>query len=412
MTSKPSNIPPTDQLPPIVCVGFPRWEGTDYLSSTVQLMSELASSGQRVLYVDYPFTYKDLWQHRPGVPTDELKGRAPALQSRELPTGGLVQLLRLPPFAPANFLRAEWTYDTLLKWNARRATKAIRRALFELNWNAPIVINAFNPALGNALAGKLNERLLVYYCYDEISAAPWIARHGTRHEQHFLKTADLTLVSSQGLYETKKHAAKSIKLVKNGVNLHLFRATGDRPGDVPEGPVIGYVGSVDDRLDYELLTAIARRFPETALVFVGRIMAEAAANKLAELPNVHLLGSRPPAQLGNYLMTFGVGLIPFVKNKLTAGIYPLKINEYLAMGLPVISTSFADLSDFASHLPETPDTDTFLTAVDKALCGQAPGNAASRISFAAANSWRARAGQIKEALQEVLITKKTVPQDA
>lgn len=390
-----------EQLPPIVCVGFPRWEGTDYLSSTVQLMSELAQN-HRVLYVDYPFTYKDLWQQGPGVPVAELKGDAPALQVRHLPQGGKVHLLRLPPFVPANFLRTNLVYDTVLGWNTQRAAKAIRAALVSLDWNAPLVINAFNPALGNALAGKLGEQMLVYYCYDEISAAPWIARHGARHEQQFLQRADLTLVSSQGLYQQKSKLAREIALVKNGVNLELFQAKGQRPQDVPQGAVIGYVGSVDDRLDYELLTAVAKRFPQTSLVFVGRIMAEAAAQALSVLPNVHLLGSRPAEQLGDYLATFTIGLIPFVKNDLTAGIYPLKINEYLALGLPVVSTDFADLSDFAGYIQEAGDTSIFLAATEKALHGQAPATPATRKEFAASNSWSARAQQIVEVLQQQL----------
>lgn len=389
------------QLPPIVCVGFPRWEGTDYLSSTVQLMTELAQN-HRVLYVDYPFTYKDLWQQGKGVPVAELKGQAPALQVRKLPKGGKVHLLRLPPFAPANFLRTSIAYDTVLAWNGQRAAKAIRTALQTLGWNAPLVINAFNPALGNALAGKLGEQMLVYYCYDEISAAPWIARHGARHEQMFLQRADLTLVSSQGLYQQKGKVAREVALVKNGVNLELFQAQGQRPEDVPSGAAIGYIGSVDDRLDYDLLTVLAQRFPQANLVFVGRIMAAAAAQKLATLPNVYLLGSRPVEQLGDYLASFTVGLIPFVKNELTAGIYPLKINEYLALGLPVVSTDFADLSDFAEQIQEAGDIDAFLAATDRALADQAPSTAEGRKRFAASNSWSARSQQIVEVLQQQL----------
>ncbi|WP_367387836.1 glycosyltransferase [Lewinella sp. LCG006] len=390
-------------LPPIVCVGFPRWEGADYLSSTVQLMGELARK-HRVLYVDYPFTYKDVWGNDEGVPRAALSGETPALQERILAHGGKVQLLRLPPFLPANFLTNNLAYDAVLAWNAQRAARAIRKALKQLAWENPIVINAFNPALGNALAGKLNEQLLVYYCYDEISAAPWIAQHGARHEQRFLANVDLTIVSSQGLYDHKKGNTPAIALVKNGVNLDLFKTTGQRPTDVPDGQIIGYVGSVDDRLNYQLLDSIALSYPEVALVFVGRIMAERAARKLATLPNVHLLGPKPPEQLGDYLESFSLGLIPFVKNDLTAGIYPLKINEYLALGLPVVSTNFADLSDFSGFIEEAPNTAVFLKAVARALSGQAPATPSERRNFAAENSWQGRAEKLTTILTNHLIT--------
>lgn len=388
-------------LPPIVCVGFPRWEGTDYLSSTVQLMGELARH-HRVLYVDYPFTYKDLWGKDAGVPRAAIQGKAPALQERTLAHGGKVQLLRLPPFIPANFLRTNLAYDAVLAWNAQRAGRAIRQALKQLAWEHPVVINAFNPALGNALAGKLEEQLLAYYCYDEISAAPWIARHGARHEQQFLAKVDVTIVSSQGLYDQKKESTPAITLVKNGVNLDVFKPTGQRPADLPTGPVIGYVGSVDDRLDYKLLAAIALNHPEASLVFVGRIMAEQTVRQLGRLPNVYLLGSKPVEQLGDYLAAFSVGLIPFVKNDLTAGIYPLKINEYLALGLPVVSTSFADLSDFTGFIEEAADTATFLKATERALSGHAPADPTARRNFAAGNSWQGRAEKLATTLAEQL----------
>lgn len=390
-------------LPPLVCLGIPRWEGSNYLSSTVQLMAELARQ-ERVLYVDYPYTYKDMWaaskQQDSGVPLAELRGQAASLQVRQLPHGGEVQLLRLPPFVPTNFLKLPFLHDQMLRWNARRAKRSIVRALQQLKWENPIVINAFNPALGNMLAGQLQESALVYYCYDEISAAPWMARHGARHEQAFLSTADLTIVSSQGLYEAKSKDAKKCSLVKNGVDLELFKAKGLRPTDLPKQPIIGYVGSVDDRLDYDLLKAIAITYPDWALVFVGRIVDEAAAEKIATLPNVHLLGARPAAQLGNYLDAFHLGLIPFVKNDLTAGIYPLKINEYLALGLPVVSTDFADLSDFAAHTAIAKNTSDFIRLLGKKLKKESTmEEIAARKSFAAQNSWTGRAAEIRQLLR-------------
>ncbi|MEM1215326.1 MAG: glycosyltransferase [Bacteroidota bacterium] len=401
LTSPARKTTQTTELPPIVCFGIPRWEGSSYLSSTVQLMKELART-QRVLYVDYPYTYKDLFAAQrgqdAGIPLAELKGQAPRLQSRQLADGSTVQLLRLPPFAPANFVSHNWLHDQILAWNARRTIKAVRAALAELGWRQPIVVNAFNPALGNQLAEQLDESLLVYYCYDEISAAPWMAKHGARHETAFLQRADLTLVSSAGLYRNKKAAARACALVKNGVDLGVFQTTGERPTDLPSTPIIGYIGSVDDRLDYDVLQTVAETHPDASLVFLGRIMDEAAAQRMRRFPNVYVLGPRPIDQLGNYLAAFDVGLIPFVKNDLTAGIYPLKINEYLALGLPVVSTDFADLSDFRAVAAVANDTTSFLSATAQALAGAGLGTKDERIAFAEQNSWAGRAEQIVDLL--------------
>jgi len=398
------------KFPPIVCVGFPRWEGSDYLSSTVQLMGELAKT-DRVLYVDYPFTYKDLVDahlgNNPGVPAAELRGTAPRLQPRTLANGATLQLLRLPPFVPANFLNSPVYFDRINQWNARRAGRAILAALKKLGWEQPIVINAFNPALGNMLAGTLNESLLVYYCYDEISAAFWIARHGTRHERTFLQRADLTIVSSTGLYGAKFGQAKNCALVKNGVDLSLFKSQGTRPGDLPWQPIMGYIGTVDDRLDFELLEALAQAYPSCTLVFVGRVLATKQAAQLARFPNVHLLGPRPAATLGDYLAAFKLGLIPFVKNDLTAGIYPLKINEYLALGLPVVATDFADLSDFIRFLQVGTTTSGFIAATGAILATENTADANARRAFAQLNSWTGRALEMRRLLHQEWTKKQT-----
>ncbi|RME92236.1 MAG: glycosyltransferase family 1 protein [Bacteroidetes bacterium] len=379
---------------PIVCVGLPPWEGGDYLKSTVQLMQCLART-QRVLYVDYPYTYLDLWRARrstkPDVPVAALADAGQRLQQLQRTQSGALYLLRLPPFVPANFLSASWAYDSVLAFNARRARLAIRQALTTLGWETPIVINAFNPALGNALAGKLGEQQLVYYCYDEISAAPWISRHGSRHERAFLAQVDLTIVSSTGLAQTKAPLTKRCAVVKNGVDLSLFRAGAARPADLPEGPLIGYLGSVDDRLDYELLERIARSFPQAKLVILGRLVQRQKAMLLDQHANVYVLGSRPPEQLGAYVAHFDLGLIPFVKNELTAGIYPLKINEYLALGKPVVSTDFADLSDFTDYCYIATDHEAFLEQVAATLAGTSPGCPATCRAFAQRNSWESRA---------------------
>lgn len=405
MINNGNNISSSQKRQPIVCVGFPRWEGTSYLSSTVQLMSELSQS-HPVLYVDYPFTFKDVWTAKKykntGIPFDELTGKAPVLQERILKNGHKIHLLRLPPFLPANFLKSATIYDQITAWNGRKAQKTILKALDSLGWKAPIVINTFNPALGNVLAGKLGESQLVYYCYDEIGAAPWVGRHGARHEPIFLGKVDQTIVSSAGLYVSKKELTKSCNIVKNGVDLSVFSANGERPSDLPKGTIIGYIGSVDDRLDYDLLEAIAQTYTYAHLVLLGRIMDEAAAENLNKLNNVHILGARPIGQLGNYLQAFDVGLIPFVKNELTAGIYPLKINEYLALGLPVVSTHFADLSDFVGVCAIANDHAQFIQKINFALQDKNPITVSERKVFASQNTWTSRAAEFAE-----LIDKKT-----
>ncbi len=386
----------------IICVAFPKWEG-DYLKSTVELMKELARHNE-LLYVDYPYTLKDLALSGlggPSVPTAPLLGLRPRLRLQGFEGGSKLWLLTLPPSWPINWLGQPQSYDRLLSWNAHWARRCIRRAMEQLGFQRPIVINAFNPALGNALAGQLDESCLVYYCYDEISAANWIGKHGTRHEQAFLRRADLTIVSSAPLLAAKAPLAQRCALVKNGVNLEHFSQPGPRPLDLPpaDTPLIGYLGSLDERLDYDLLAFLAQRLPSCRFALVGRLVSSEAEARLGRLPNVDLLGAKPPAALSSYVAAFDLCLIPFIKSRLTAGIYPLKINEYLALGKPVVATDFSDLSDFAGLIELAGSPAQFLAAVKQAL--DAPLSAderASRRAFALANSWAQRAADFGAAI--------------
>lgn len=393
----------------IVCIGFPKWEG-DYMKSTVSLMSELAKIHD-VLYVDYPYTWKDLVFRALGRDTTasvtRILGLQPRLRSQRLSGGQTIHLLTLPPFIPANWTSSERTYDRLLGLNGSLAQRAILKAMTDLQFERPIVINAFNPALGNALQNKLGEECLVYYCYDEISAAQWINKHGSRHEKEFLSEVDLTIVTSTGLLNTKTPDTSDCVLVKNGVSLNLFR--GDIARISKRRPRIGYLGSLDERVDLSLLEHLIQTFPVWEFQFVGRIVLPDLAEQLKRFPNVAVLGAQPLEDLGGIVAGYDVGLIPFKKNELTAGIYPLKINEYLAMGTPVVSTDFADLSDFedVAFVGRTPDE--FAGLIQEALLQNDDEAIERRKAFARSNSWAARATAFDDALDQVLAAKSGKP---
>lgn len=376
------------------------------MKSTVSLMSELAKT-QDVLYVDYPYTWKDLVfrmlgrEHTASIP--RILGLKSRLRTERLAAGQTIHLLTLPPFIPANWMSSARNYDQVLSFNSSWARAVILNAMKTLRFERPIVVNAFNPALGNALKAKLGEQGLVYYCYDEIGAAQWISKHGARHEEKFLADVDLTIVTSSGLAKTKSTKTSNCVLVKNGVSLSLFK--GDIPRRSKGRPRIGYLGSLDERIDLFLLEHLIKTFPVWEFQFVGRIVLPDLAEQLRRYPNVEVLGPRPLEDLGAIVAAYDVGLIPFKKNGLTAGIYPLKINEYLAMGTPVVSTDFADLSDFedVAFIGRTPDE--FATLIQEALLQNDHVAIDRRKAFARSNSWAARAEAFDDALDQVLTTK-------
>ena len=267
----------------------------------------------------------------------------------------------------------------------------------------PLVVNAFNPA-----AGRYNKRAFgngkwIYYCYDNIAAAPWLQKHGTYLEKEFIPLVDGVITTSPGLLELKKSQHERVALVRNGVDFELFnKAINFRAlrADEQSAPVLGYVGSIDDRIDYDLLDHLYSSLPEVHFHFVGRIMDEALVAHWKSRDRVHFFGAQSVDRLPEFLAEFDVGLIPFVSNEFTKGIYPLKINEYLAAGLPVVSTRFADLSDFEQDVALCESQNEYLKAVQNSLVTDHPAERQKRVEVARGNSWTARAKTFKQILND------------
>lgn len=384
----------------IVCVAFPAWEG-NYLKSTVQLMTELTRLGHRVLYVDYAYTWKDFAQSLmdKGFATwQRMIGVKQRLRTVSLDNGAEIHVLTLPPILPINFLKNHTAYDVFNAFNAFFIKNAILKAMKTLGMTAPTVVNAFNPSLGSLLAGKLNESKLIYYCYDEIGAATWASRHGERLETAFLKKADAIIVTSQGLFDKKSKQKTPCFLIKNGVDYDLFSRKTSISQSIPlekDKKTIGYLGSVDERVDYALLEKLISTTPQYNYVFVGRVTQSAYEKRLSVFPNVHIVGSQPPTTLPAWVQQFDVCLIPFLKNELTAGIYPLKINEYLAAGKPVLTTRFSNLSDFESVVHIANDDNDFLQLAQQGFSN----TDAERLKlFASQNSWASRSIEFSKLL--------------
>ena len=108
-------------------------------------------------------------------------------------------------------------------------------------------------------------------------------------------------------------------------------------------PIVGYAGNLSARIDVALLRGIAERHPEWSIVLIGAARPDAAIHALADLPNVHLLGVRPHAEIGAYVRHFDVAIVPHVDDALTRSMSPLKIGLYCAAGVPVVSTRVANL---------------------------------------------------------------------
>lgn len=260
------------------------------------------------------------------------------------------------------------------------------------------VINWIFTTTAGVVAGSLGEDLVIYYCVDEFTA---FSDAGTASlvelEDKLLARADLVVVSSDRLVERKRAKASRIALVKHGVDVAHYRAALDPATVVPAAirdlprPIIGYFGLMAaDWIDVDLMAHVAKRFSHGSMVLLGRVTTD--VSKLASLPNVHLLGRVPYSTLPAYSKGFDVAILPFPISEVTLSSNPLKVREYLAAGLPVVSTRIPEVESIGHcRIADTPDG--FVREIEEALVD--PGPKAERSALMNDESWDAKVEQIR-----------------
>ncbi len=287
--------------------------------------------------------------------------------------------------------------------NTRLLRFQVKRAMRQLGFQRPINW-VFNPAAG-LVAGTLEEELLIYYCVDEYTAFSGVPTEALAAlEERLLRRADVVLVSAERLLRSKARINPRIALVRHGVDFDHFRRSLDPKTEIPAdlaalpGPVIGYFGLIaQDWIDVDLLVHVAQRFPHASLVLLGKVTMDVSA--LERFPNVHFLGRKPYATLPSYCKGFDVALIPFPVSEVTLNANPLKAREYLAAGLPVVSTPIPEVEVLDQCLIGS-TASQFADHVQGALA--VPGPAIERSDSMRRQSWQARLHEIDQHLTTLL----------
>lgn len=196
---------------------------------------------------------------------------------------------------------------------------------------------------------KYNPGLTVYDCMDELSAFKYAPKELRILEKELLATADIVFTGGHSLYEAKKNQHANIYPFPSSIDKQHFekaRKVKNEPEDQRfiAGPKIGFYGVLDERFDLNLIRDVAKAKPEWQIILIGPV-AKIDEKSLPVLPNIHYLGQKTYEQLPSYLSGWQAALIPFQLNESTRYISPTKTPEYLAAGLPVVSTPIRDVVD-------------------------------------------------------------------
>ncbi len=397
-----------------------RWDG-QYSSAIYSLAKELAKTN-RIFYIDHPYTLKDF----------VTLYNTEAIQSRR---GALLMgknIYRKLPHLPNNFtavtppvtLPINWLpiknnqaklYDFFTQFNERLVFNTIRKIKKDHGIKDYIFINSFNPFFVRKLPADLKPRVFIYQNRDDISQAPHVAKHGVRLERQVINNADITLSVSTHLTKLTSTPTKAAHLLANAANTKLFEQAFNKKFERPpelqgiDKPVICYMGNISLRLNYNLLKQVAQQHADKVLLMLGPNTSNYCAESgLDKLPNVIITGSKRLEELPAYLQYVDCALIPFKYMDLTKGIYPLKMNEYLAAGIPVVCTNFSvDVHRFKDVVYIADDEEQFLAKVNQAFAEDSPSKRQARLDSTVGNSWTDRAEQFWQIIADFEKQKST-----
>ncbi|MBN8825238.1 MULTISPECIES: glycosyltransferase family 1 protein [unclassified Spirosoma] len=225
-----------------------------------------------------------------------------------------------------------------------------------------------------AFSRHLKPRLMIYDCMDELSAFLGAPANLLEQEKELLKRAHLVFTGGLSLFEAKQGRHDHVFAFPSSIDFNHFSPARNElplPADLASipGPRIGYSGVIDERMDLHLLRALAEKRPDWQFTLLGPVVKIDWAN-LPQAPNIHYLGFKQYASLPHYFSHWDVAIMPFAINEATRYISPTKTPEYLAAGLPVVSTPIHDVVSMYGHLTPVDianSSDAFEQAIARAL---------------------------------------------
>ena len=291
-------------------------------------------------------------------------------------------------------------FYNILQGNDRRLGRDINQQIKELGFAESILM--LHAPYWVPLLKFWEYSLLVFDCIDKYTEFADLAPYQnilTGFEEKLLNLSDLVLTPSQRLYQEKKSSNQNTYLLPNGVDIthfHYQYKPALRPADLPSAPrIIGYFGAIAGWFDVELVSKVAKQMPDTELVLIGEVSTD--ISKLSRVTNISLLGEKPYSTLPDYLAYFDLAIIPFRKNALTRLTDPVKIYEYLAGGIPVLSVDLPELHKFKDVVELAANDDEFIGKAEEMLV-EGRGGAEKRYNAVKEETWLNRAVRLKELL--------------
>ncbi len=290
---------------------------------------------------------------------------------------------------------------------------SISRWMKASGFGRPIIISFLPTPLIQSAINNANPKLSIYYCANNMADSSISASRVRPYEDQFFKTVDIVFTAACVIQEYAVKLSKKVFYFPPGIDFDKFdiaiKSSEGIPDDLKKisGPIIGYIGTLGRVLDQELLCTLADECSNFTIVLIGPKYTN--IDKLEKKLNVVLLGAKPHNQLPYYIKGFDVGIVPYICNDFTEGVYPSKLNEYLAMGIPSVSTNLREVREskkiYGESIIVANSVEEFIEAVKVVVVEDDALIRGNRIEVAKANSWESRFNGILRIINENIILK-------
>jgi glycosyltransferase involved in cell wall biosynthesis len=306
---------PKREAPLLLCFSHLRW---DFVRQRPQHLLSRAAKHYRVVQFEEPVFEKGI------SPRLDLSDRA----------GGVTIAL---PVLPEGLTAAD----------GLAALRGLVDRLLAREDESPRILWYYTP-MALAFTSHLEADLVVYDNMDELSAFRGASQRLVDMEAALLARADVAFTGGMSLYEAKKHRHRNIHGFPSSIDFdHFAKARKLQDPDPTDQagisrPRLGFFGVIDERMDVGLVGRVAALRPDWHVVMIGPVVKIDPAS-LPQRPNIHWIGGKDYKELPRYLARWDIGFMPFALNEATRFISPTKTPEFLAAGLPVVSTPIADV---------------------------------------------------------------------
>ncbi len=346
----------------IVCIA----NSWDYDPTSKHQIARVLARHNRIVWVNYHGT------RRPEVNGADIRAACAALgrvfRGARRVSSSFVQIT--PMVIPgARNAALQWMHRHMLIAQIRRAIRASRPSPA-----TPVQVWSFAPDVPY-LVGAFDEECFLYYCVDEYREFEGFDRAQiARQEDELLDRVDIVVTTSAPLLEAKRLRRPDAVLVRHGVDFDHFASAWRRPQAIPADlasiprPIFGYFGLIHHWVDLALLARVAKMRPWYSFVLLGDCCVD--VRELRSLSNVHLIGRRPYETLPAYCAGFDAGMMLFAQSAMARHVNPIKMREYLAAGLPIVSTPLPEAESYRGPVHIAASADAFAQACDEIV---APG---------------------------------------